>query len=234
MKTKRLLVTGTGTGCGKTVMTCLLLGYLKEQGWNARAVKPLAAGGANDAQLLLQQQPNLSLQTINPWCFQAPLTPWWAARRESVSVTRNQVEEFLDSASRKCDVLIIEGAGGLKSPLGPGFNFADLIRPETDHVVVVAFNALGVLNGMILTVEALQAKGVPTGCLVLNDFVEQRDESAESNQEVLTELLGLKWAVFRLPAISGGALEMTHGSVDQKISEKTLAPMIRFANLLSS
>src|SRR5215472_11541276 len=80
-------ITGTDTGVGKTVFTVLLLKFLREEGVNAAALKPICSGGRDDARKILAViRGTLSLDEINPWHFRAATAPSLAARREKKTV----------------------------------------------------------------------------------------------------------------------------------------------------
>ncbi len=149
-------ITGTDTGVGKTVLTTLLVRHLRERGVRALAVKPFCSGGREDAQLLRTAQADeVSLDAINPWHFRAPLTPLLAARREKRKVRQAEALQFLRSAATQCETLLIEGAGGLLSPLGEGFDARDLIVDLKARPIIVCPNRLGAVNQVRLVLAAL-------------------------------------------------------------------------------
>lgn len=149
-------ITGTDTGVGKTVLTALLVRHLRERGVRALAVKPFCSGGREDAQLLRKAQANeVSLNLLNPWHFRAPLTPLLAARREKRKVRQAEALQFLRSAATQCETLLIEGAGGLLSPLGEGFDARDLIADLKARPIIVCPNRLGAVNQVRLVLAAL-------------------------------------------------------------------------------
>lgn len=151
-----VFITGTDTGVGKTVLTAWLTRSLRHDGVDVRAVKPLCSGGRADARALRRALGDgTSLEEINPWHFRAPLTPLLAARLAGLRVARRPVLQFLRGARRNCEVLLVEGAGGLLSPLGVGFDARHLIAALRASPVIVAPNRLGVLNQVLLTWEAL-------------------------------------------------------------------------------
>src|SRR5487761_2264526 len=123
-----LFITGTDTGVGKTDLTALLTRFLRGRGVPAAALKPVCAGGRGDARALQAAMNGaLALDEINPWHFRAPLAPLAAARRENRRVTRPQVVARIRPLQKRFDVVLVEGAGGLLSPLGENFNARDLI-----------------------------------------------------------------------------------------------------------
>jgi dethiobiotin synthetase len=75
-------ITGTDTGVGKTVLTALLVKFLRVRGVNAAALKPVCSAGRGDAQKIFAALDGaLALDEINPWHFRAPIAPLLAARR---------------------------------------------------------------------------------------------------------------------------------------------------------
>ncbi len=177
MKRTTFFITGTDTGVGKTVLTALLARYLRERGVNAAALKPVCSGGRDDARVLhAALNGALTLEEINPWHFRAPLAPVLAARRERKQVKLPQVVAHLRAIQERFDVLLVEGAGGLLSPLGEDFNSRDLIESLGATPIVVCPNRLGAVNQVLLTLEALPrcrpaqsasrvGVAAPAGCL---------------------------------------------------------------------
>jgi len=151
-------VTATDTGAGKTVLTTLLARHLHQQGRSIVALKPVCSGGRSDArQLYRAMDATVPLDVINPWHFRAPLAPVLAARQEQRKVTRAQIVRHLRRSARQADWLLVEGAGGLLSPLGEAVDNRDLIVELDAKPLIVAPNQLGVLNHLLLTLEALPA-----------------------------------------------------------------------------
>jgi dethiobiotin synthetase len=151
-----LFITATGTGAGKTVFAALLLGFLRQRGVIAAAFKPICSGGRADARILRAVPGGtLALDEINPWYFRAAIAPALAAKQENKSIRRAQVLAHLRAKQKKFAVTLVEGAGGLLSPLGAGFNSRDLILALRAAPVIVAPNRLGVINDLLLTLEAL-------------------------------------------------------------------------------
>jgi dethiobiotin synthetase len=151
-----LFITGTDTGAGKTVLTALLTRFLRARGVHAAALKPVCSGGRADARALhAALAGTLTLDEINPWHFRAPVAPSLAARRENKTVKLPQVLAHIRALQKRFDVLLVEGAGGLLSPLGENFNSRDLISALCAAPIIVAPNKLGVVNHILLTLEAL-------------------------------------------------------------------------------
>lgn len=197
---KVVFVTGTDTGVGKTVLTALLLSHLRGQGINALAVKPFASGGRDDA-LLLQSisGDGITLDDVNPFHFKMPVAPLIAAREEGVNVRRSEVIGWLRRMRGKCDVLLVEGAGGLLTPLGEQYDLLNLANDFNPSVILVAPNRLGVLSQTRAAMQCLQAASVKKKSVVLTPLgIRRNDVSILTNCAVLTELLQ-KTSIFEFP-----------------------------------
>ncbi|MEI9959765.1 MAG: dethiobiotin synthase [Limisphaerales bacterium] len=192
-----LFITGTDTGVGKTMLTALLTRFLRERGVNAAALKPICSGGRDDARVLhAAMNGALTLNEINPWHFRAPIAPLLAARRENKQVKLSQVLAHVRAMQKRFDVVLVEGAGGLLSPLGEKFASRDLIVALCATPIIVAQNKLGAVNQILLTLEALPKKLRSKARAVL--FTPPTpDASAKMNAKLLTEMSHAK--IFSLP-----------------------------------
>jgi dethiobiotin synthetase len=197
-----LFITGTDTGVGKTVLTTLLVQFLRERGVNAVALKPICSGGRDDARKILDAMNGaLTLDEINPWHFRAPIAPLLAARRENKTVKLARVVAHFRSMQKRFDVLVVEGAGGLLSPLGENFNSRDLIVALRATPIVVAQNRLGAVNQVLLTLETLP-KNLRAKTRVVLMLPRKPDAATNSNEKLLAEFFGAE-RIFRLPRLGG-------------------------------
>jgi len=203
--TRIYFITGTDTGVGKTVLTALFVRHLRMAGVRALAVKPFCSGGRDDARVLRRaQNEEATLDELNPWYFRAPLAPLLAARREKQRVTRKEAMEFLRKSARRCDVLLIEGAGGLLSPLGEGFDALSLIEGLKAIPIVVGRNRLGAINQVRLVLVALPDALSKTARVALMP-VGARNPATKSNAELLTEFIMPK-RLLELPRVDWPAV----------------------------
>lgn len=187
MKRKTLFITGTGTGAGKTFLATLLTRFLRSRGANVAAFKPVCSGGRGDAVALhAALGGTLTLDEINPWHFRATIAPALAARRERKSVAFSQIVEHVRSRQEGFDVTLVEGAGGLLSPLGKKFDSRDLILALDADPIIVAPNRLGVVNHLLLTLEALPKKFRARAKVVLVSPA-RPDFAAATNADLLAE-----------------------------------------------
>ena len=195
-------ITGTDTGVGKTVLTALLVRHLRERGVNAVALKPVCSGDRADARALHTASAGaLTLDEINPWHFNAPVAPLLAARRERRRVTLAGVLAHTRAMQKRFDVVLVEGAGGLLSPLGEKFDSRDLIAALRATPMVVCPNRLGAVNQVLLTLDALPRSASCRTRVVLMSPAKS-DASASTNVSLLAEFLDTK-RIFCLPWLGG-------------------------------
>jgi len=224
-----LFITGTDTGVGKTLLASLLLDHLRQNGVEAVALKLFCTGGRSDVRRLQGRQRGvLSDDEVNPYYFAAPIAPLVAARREGRRVTLKQVLRHLARIRVRAEVLLVEGAGGLLTPLGEGFSLQDLAASTSGaRVVVVARNRLGTINHTLLTVERLGHAGIHAVEVVLMDE-ETRDASASTNQKTIREIIEPK-EVRAIPFLCRNTLGTKALQTKCKNIVKTLARLADFA-----
>ena len=191
-------ITGTDTGVGKTVLTALLVEFLRARGIKAAALKPVCSGNRDDARKIFAAMNGaLSLDEINPWHFRAPIAPSLAARLEKNPVKLSQVLAHGRAMQKRFEVLLVEGAGGLLSPLGENFDSRNLITTLRATPMVVAQNKLGAVNHLLLTLEALP-KNLRAQARILLMAQPKPEAAAASNARLLAQFFhGGK--IFALP-----------------------------------
>jgi dethiobiotin synthetase len=200
MKRTMFFITGTDTGVGKTVLTALLARHLRERGVSAAALKPICSGGRDDARALRAALNGaLTPDEINPWHFRAPIAPLPAARRERRRVGLADVLAHVRTMQRRFDVLLVEGAGGLLSPLGENFDSRDLIAALRATPIIVCPNRLGAVNQVLLTLAALPRSASCRARVVLMS-PSKPDASTSTNVSLLAEFLDAK-RIFCLPRL---------------------------------
>jgi dethiobiotin synthetase len=184
-------ITGTDTGVGKTYVTRLILATLRGEGIDAVGYKPVASGDRADATILAAASGNLPRELINPVFLKPALAPMVAGMLENRVITREELVAGYATLAAAHHTVIVEGAGGWEVPLAPGFQVADLAAALGLPVVVVAANRLGCLNHTLLTVKAIQARGLRCAGIVLNQLEDEMDTAMVTNHGVIESLAGV-------------------------------------------
>ena len=196
---KGLFFTGTGTEVGKTYVTALVARYLVAAGVKVGVYKPVASGCIKqpDGSLVSEDAVALweaagkpgTLQHVCPQRFAAPLAPHLAAKAEGKEVDTKLLTEGIEYWQKRSDVVLIEGAGGLMSPIAEEMYNADLADALGYPLIVVSANQLGTINHTLQTLIAAAAygNGLPVEGVILNQpHADQNDPSTASNLEELS------------------------------------------------
>ncbi|MBA2113379.1 dethiobiotin synthase [Bremerella alba] len=181
-----LFITGNNTGVGKTHVAGLIAQSLQNAGLRVGTYKPAASGLvekegqwiSEDVQTLWEASGKMwDAKHICPQTFHAPLAPHLSARAEGKDIDTTLLRTGFDhwkqqQAAGKCDFILVEGAGGLLSPMSDEDYVADLALEFGLPLIVVAANRLGMINETLqtlLTAQSYQA-GVLVAGIVLNDL----------------------------------------------------------------
>ena len=160
----RLVIVGTDTDVGKTVVSALVV-----QGLGAHYWKPVQSGldGPTDSQRV-QSLIDLPSERLLPEAYRltAPVSPHWAAERDGVRIDPGRLE--LPSVEQVPGPLVVETAGGLLVPLRRDWLQIEQLAHWRLPVLLVARSGLGTLNHTLLSLEALERRGIPVLGLVLN------------------------------------------------------------------
>ena len=221
---KSYFITGTDTEIGKTFVACGLLHALRNKNINVAPMKPIAAGMVNHQGISLNEDVHqlidvyakpINSALVNPFCFTAPIAPHLAAEQEDRPISLDVIQDAFDALSATHDMLLVEGAGGFLVPLSRTQSMADLPTLLKLDVILVVGMRLGCLSHTLLTVEAIQSRGLKLAGWVANT-VDANMLSLAENIETLKQCikapcLGI---VPRLPLQSNGnasaALTATH------------------------
>lgn len=172
-----VLVTGTDTGVGKTVVTAGLVAAASAAGLRVGVVKPAQTGVAgdepSDVDVVVHLAGPHGARTLAE--YPDPLAPLAAARvAGTVPLELYEVVDAVRADAKTYDLVLVEGAGGLLVPMGlrpsgEPWTVADLVVSLGAPAVVVARSGLGTLNHTALTLEALERRGV-SARVVLGDW----------------------------------------------------------------
>ncbi|WP_414450890.1 dethiobiotin synthase [Burkholderia sp. 22PA0099] len=162
-------VTGTDTEIGKTFVSAALLHGFARHGLRAAAMKPIAAGAEERDGVLhnedadqLDAAANVALPPAirTPFMLKAPAAPHIVAAQEGVTLDIAPILAAHAQACRQADIVVVEGVGGFRVPLGPTGDTADLAVALQLPVVLVVGVRLGCINHALLSADAIAARGL--------------------------------------------------------------------------
>lgn len=173
-------VIGTDTNVGKTYVASALVKHFAAQGLKTVGMKPVASGcELNEKSELINEDVtalisasniNADLGLINPYRFVPAIAPHIAAEQAGVRIDSGVIQEAYTKLARLADVVVVEGAGGLCVPLNKAQTLADLAVLLNIPVILVVGMRLGCINHALLTVEAIQARGLKLTGWIANEI----------------------------------------------------------------
>ena len=183
-----LFITATGTNVGKTHTTLRLIEALSKKGIKVGAFKPIETGVEDepiDARRLLEacQKVNpdfsgLTPEDITAYTFALPAAPFCADTRHEIKLEK--IFEKYEELSKRCDLLLVEGAGGLMVPITKTYKMIDLAKELNCPVLLVTPSRLGCINDTLLSLEALQSRDIDFDWCV--NLYEDKESFAEVTQ----------------------------------------------------
>ena len=177
---RQLFVTGAHTDVGKTYVACAMLRAARANGLSVAALKPAVSGidpadwsDSDPGRLLAAMGRPLTLaelDAIAPLRFTAPLSPPMAARREGVDLRISTLTDFCRAglAASAADLVLVEGAGGVMSPMAEDGTGLDLMAALGLPSVVVGGSYLGAISHTLTAIETLRARGLPIAAVVVS------------------------------------------------------------------
>ena len=205
---RAFFVTGTDTEVGKTFFSVGLLKALQAKDKRTAAYKPVAAGcnktsqgWQNEDALALQQASSIALDynEVNPIALAEPIAPHIAAQKaaasgQPVDMSLARIQQgFTHLLSKQADVVLVEGAGGWRLPLGPDElgqqrYLSDFVAQQNLAVILVVGMRLGCLNHAILTADSIRQHGLKLVGWVANTLDPEMPFLAENIASLKTAL----------------------------------------------
>ena len=183
-----LFVTATGTDVGKTYATLKLIEAFSQRGIRVGVCKPVETGVIDlpvDAKALLEacQKVNPSFESLTPeaitaYTFPLPAAPFCADTEKVIKTEK--ILEKIEELRSYCDLLIVEGAGGLMVPITQEFMMIDLAKQLDAKVLLITPSRLGCINDTLLSLEALTSREIDFDWCV--NLYEDRENFAKVTQ----------------------------------------------------
>ena len=196
-----IFITATNTDVGKTYTTLKLIELLSNRGISVGVYKPIETGVINhplDAQKLLHsaQQFNQNFKDLTPkditaYTFSLPSAPFCADTTKTINI-KTLIEKY-HHLSKLCDILLIEGAGGLLVPITKELKMIDLIKKFNAKVLLVTPSRLGCINETLLSMEALKTRNIPFEWCV--NIHEDKENFHKVTQPYYDEVFSEWWSI---------------------------------------
>ncbi len=176
---KSILITATNTNIGKTYTSIKLIKELSSRGLKVGVFKPIETGVQNipdDAHLLFntcllynKSFKNITLKDIVPIIYFLPAAPYVAKGKSQIDFSK--IDQAFKKLSHHCDILLIESAGGLLTPIKKDYYMIDLANYfKVSATLLITDEKLGCINNTLLSIEALESRDIKyTWCVNIKD-----------------------------------------------------------------
>lgn len=227
---KGIFITGTDTGVGKTFVACGLIRAMKDLGMNVCPMKPVESGcrtrtgklvPADTTDLIKASGVREPIDMINPYRLRHPLAPSVAAEIEGVKINRKKILSSYNRLSKKYDITVVEGAGGIMVPLYKKYLFLDLAKDLGLPVVIVSRPGLGTINHTLLTIESLRNVRLDVCGVIIDHAVRTKRGLSEKTSPGVIERLG-GVPVLGIVPYSGNRPVVLNAKIFQQIAKKIL------------
>ncbi|WP_415407335.1 dethiobiotin synthase [Sulfurovum sp. CS9] len=201
MQVQSLFITATGTNVGKTYTTLKLIEAFASRGLKVGVFKPIETGVTDtlpDASLLLKacrkvnkNFKDLTPQDITAYTFPLPAAPFCADINKEIVI--DKIIEKYHELAQLCDILLVEGAGGLLVPITKDFMMIDLAQKLRSKVLLVTPSRLGCINDTLLSQEALKSRNIEFDWCV--NLFEDKEDFSEVTKPFYDEIFPEWWGV---------------------------------------
>ena len=201
---KPLFITATDTDIGKTYVCAGLAHSLKKLDIDVGIMKPFACGvkqktgfSSNDLTILSKAaMVNDAEELLNPFFFPIPASPYTAAKNLGVKIDINYLMKCFRKLDKIHDVMLVEGIGGIMTPILKDYAIIDLIKDLEANTIIVTSSKIGTINHTIMTCNMCKNMKIPVKGLIINNFDStgypvsnlERDLSALTDLPVLCSL----------------------------------------------
>ncbi|MDD5136383.1 MAG: dethiobiotin synthase [Candidatus Omnitrophica bacterium] len=171
-----IFVAGTDTGVGKTFVTKLIARRLSARGCKVATQKWVETGVRKSRAV---------------YSFRMAASPHLAARREKKAIDIKKIKAALKKLSKKNDIVIVEGTGGLLVPLTGKKLLIDVVKALKIPVLLVSANRLGAINQTLLSIEALRARKMALLGVVFNNIPKKENALIlKDNPKIVKKFIG--------------------------------------------
>lgn len=207
---KSYFITGSDTDVGKTTITAMLLKELTEKGNKVQAIKPIQTGCIKSDSVSLLCPDTLEYERIlkgykaPPPCktYMIPASPHLAADLEGNECTLDEVVNYCNGFISNDFISLIEGAGGIFTPLNHTHSYLDVMKELRIPIILVVDNKLGMINHTNLSIEVLELHGQSIAALIINNTSETKSKEQELIKSSNVEYLREKFSHIKIACVS--------------------------------
>ena len=175
---KPLFITSTDTDIGKTCVCAGIAHSLKKLNVDVGIMKPFACGvkqktgfSSNDLTILSNAaMVNDVEDLLNPFFFPIPASPYTAAKNFDVKIDIEHVIECFRKLDKIHDIMLVEGIGGIMTPILKDYAIIDLIKDLDANTIIVTSSKIGTVNHTVLTCNICKNMNIPIKGLIINNF----------------------------------------------------------------
>jgi dethiobiotin synthetase len=175
---KSLFISGTDTDVGKTYITAGLAVTLRKMGLDVGVMKPFAAGTAQkkgfkseDIEILSKAaQVNDPENLVNPQFFKIPASPYTAWKKLKIKPKIPTVLTNFKKLSKLHDLILVEGMGGIMTPILKNYFITNLIKEMKIPTIIVTRSKIGTINHTVMTIKMCEKYKIPIKGIIINNF----------------------------------------------------------------
>ena len=185
-------VTGTDTDVGKTCVSAAIAKHLRDNGVDVGVMKPFASGYkvtadsiSGDVEILMKYSGAKDpIGLVNPYYFEIPTSPYDACKQLNLEIDISRVIDSYKQLVSIHDVVIVEGIGGIMTPISKNYFVSDLISDLQLSSIIITGSKIGTVNHLMLTYEHAQQKNLKLKGFVVNQNISTGYELSNLKQQI--------------------------------------------------
>ena len=190
-----IFITGIDTGIGKTIQTGLLAKKLSDSGKTVITIKPVQTGCRGIAEDIIIHRKIMGIVLTDddnrgetaPYVFEYPASSHLSSQLAGVTIDIDVIDATIEKFLQKYEYVLVEGSGGITSPINNDINWGDFIRMRGYDTILVRGFRLGSINHTVLSIEYCISNSINIIEVILNNYPEQDGIIAESTSRYLQE-----------------------------------------------
>jgi dethiobiotin synthetase len=190
---KSLFVTGNDTNVGKTCVTASIVKNLRDMDIDVGVMKPFASGYkknsnslSQDVEILMKYSDSHDpIDLVNPYFFEIPTSPYDAAKILAQKISLQKITDAYGKLLLSHDLVIVEGIGGLMTPITQNYFVSNLISELDINTIIVIGSKLGTVNHTLLTYEHCKQMHIKLKGFIINQTEPNGYELSNLKQQIM-------------------------------------------------